>query len=192
MAVIRENRRMLGKLLIVACAMFGFGFALVPFYKKLCEATGLNNLQQADEVANTQVDRSRTLILELDANTRNELPWKFRPTQSSVQVHPGQLVQVTYEVRNESDQPVKGQAIPSYGPQFAGQYFRKLDCFCFATQELKPREVRQMPVVFVIHPDLPRDVGTITLSYTFFRVEGPAGSSPSGTARNATGQRTGT
>ena len=168
-----DNARMLTKLAVIACAMFGFGFALVPFYKKLCEETGLNNLQKADAPTNTQVDASRTLTLEFDSNLRNDLPWKFRPTQSSVKVHPGQLVQITYEVRNDSDQPVKGQAIPSYGPQLAGGYFRKLDCFCFSTQELAPREVRQMPVVFIIHPDLPADVNTITLSYTFFRVEGP-------------------
>jgi len=173
--VISDNRRTFVKLTVVAFAMFGFGFALVPFYKKLCEETGLNNILQKSELpANTQVDNSRTLTLEFDGNLRNELPWKFRPTQTSVKVHPGQLVQITYEVRNESAESVKGQAIPSYGPQLAGNYFRKLDCFCFSTQELKPGEVRQMPVVFVIHPDLPKDVNTITLSYTFFRVEGPA------------------
>ena len=170
--MITENRRTFSKLLVIAVAMFGFGFALVPFYKKICEVTGINDLQKADVVENTQVDKSRTLVLELDANTRNELPWKFRAMESSVRVHPGQLVQVMFEVRNESDRAVTGQAIPSYGPQLAGQYVRKLDCFCFSTQELKAREVRKMPVVFVIHPDLPKDVNTVTLSYTFFRVEG--------------------
>lgn len=174
MAVKTENRRTLSKLLVVAVAMFGFGYALVPFYKKICEVTGLNQIQKADEVVNTQVDTSRTVVLEFDGNLRNELPWKFRPVSSSLKVHPGQLVQVVYEVRNESDEAVSGQAIPSYGPQVAGQYFKKLDCFCFSKQELKPREVRQMPVVFVIEPGLPKDVNTITLSYTFFRVEGPS------------------
>jgi cytochrome c oxidase assembly protein subunit 11 len=168
-----ENTRTLRKLVVVAVAMFGFGYALVPFYKKICEVTGLNDLQKADSVVNTQVDASRTVVLELDANTRNELPWEFRPVERSVKVHPGQLVQITYEVRNDSDEAVTGQAIPSYGPRLAEQYFRKLDCFCFAKQELKPREVRRMPVTFVVHPDLPADVATVTLSYTFFRVEGP-------------------
>jgi cytochrome c oxidase assembly protein subunit 11 len=168
-----ENRRTLGKLAVVAAGMFGFGFALVPFYEQLCKATGLNNLLKADSVeANTQVDATRTVTLEFDANTRNELPWHFKPLETSRAIHPGQLVQVEFEIRNDSDQPVTGQAIPSYGPQLAGQYFRKLDCFCFAKQELAPREVRRMPVVFVVHPDLPRDVNTVTLSYTFFRVEG--------------------
>lgn len=167
-----ENRVTLGKLVVVATAMFGFGFALVPFYKKICEVTGINDLQKADKVVNTQVDKSRTLVLELDANLRNDLPWEFRPLERSVRVHPGQLAQVVFEVRNKSDAPISGQAIPSYGPQLAGQYFRKLDCFCFARQELKAGEVRKMPVTFIVHPDLPSDVGTVTLSYTFFRVEG--------------------
>jgi cytochrome c oxidase assembly protein subunit 11 len=172
MVVTSENRLTLVKLAVVAVAMFGFGFALVPFYKKICEVTGINDLQKADAVVNTQVDESRTLTLEFDANTRSELPWQFRPAERSIKVHPGQLVQVMYEVRNDSDEVITGQAIPSYGPRVAGQYFRKLDCFCFAKQELKPHEVRTMPVVFVIHPDLPEDVNTVTLSYTFFRVEG--------------------
>jgi len=167
-----ENSRTLRKLAVVAVGMFGFAYSLGPFYDQICKAAGINNLLKADKVVNTQVDQSRTLVLELDANTRNELPWRFRPTQSSVNVHPGQLVQITYEVRNDSDEFVTGQAIPSYGPRLAEQYFRKLDCFCFAKQELKPHEVRVMPVVFVVHPDLPADVATVTLSYTFFRVEG--------------------
>jgi cytochrome c oxidase assembly protein subunit 11 len=171
-ALIGENAKTLRKLAVVAVGMFGFAYALAPFYEQICKVTGINDLQKADKVVNTQVDASRTVVLELDANTRNELPWRFRPTQSSVRLHPGQLVQITYEVRNDSDESVTGQAIPSYGPQLAEQYFRKLDCFCFARQELKPREVRRMPVTFIVHPDLPSDVGTVTLSYTFFRVEG--------------------
>ncbi|HVY07069.1 MAG TPA: cytochrome c oxidase assembly protein [Burkholderiales bacterium] len=170
-----ENRRILAKLLVVTVVMFGFGYALVPLYKKICEVTGVNEIDRANgPVANTQVDATRVVTLELDANVRSDLPWRFRPLQASVQVHPGQLVQVMYEVRNASDRPITGQAIPSYGPQIAGQYFRKIDCFCFSKQNFKPGEVRQMPVVFVIEPGLPKDVTTVTLSYTFFNVEGAA------------------
>ncbi len=174
MALKSENGRTLRKLAVVALGMFGFGYALVPFYKQICEVAGLNQIQQSETVVNSQVDTSRTLVLEFDANTGTELPWQFRPVERSLKVHPGQLVQVNYEVRNDSDEVVTGQAIPSYGPRIAQRYFRKLDCFCFATQELKPREVRRMPVVFVVLPELPAEVGTITLSYTFFRVEGAA------------------
>ena len=165
----QANRVMLRKLLVVATGMFAFGFALVPIYQKLCEATGLYSLAQADEVGNTQIDRSRLLTVEFDANTRG-LPWEFRPLQNSVRVHPGELVQVLYEVRNNSGTTMLGQAIPSYGPQAAGQYVKKIECFCFARQELKPNESRRMPVQFVVDPQLPKDVTLITLSYTFFEL----------------------
>lgn len=185
-----ENRVTFGKLVVVAAAMFGFGFALVPFYKKICEVTGINDIQKPDAVVNTQVDRARTVTLELDANLRNDLPWEFHPVERSVRLHPGQLVQVMFEVRNKSDAPITGQAIPSYGPQLAGQYFRKLDCFCFAKQELKAGEVRQMPVTFIVHPDLPADVNTVTLSYTFFRIEGASRPEAAATTPAAAGGRT--
>jgi len=166
---------MLVKLLVVTIGMFGFGYALVPLYKKICEVTGINEVEKANSpLSNSQIDAGRLVMLEFDANVRSDLPWKFRPMQASMTVHPGQLVQVTYEVRNASDRAITGQAIPSYGPQIAGQYFRKLDCFCFAKQTFRPGETRQMPVVFVIEPGLPKDVTTVTLSYTFFNVEGAA------------------
>jgi cytochrome c oxidase assembly protein subunit 11 len=170
-----ENIVTLRKLVVAAVAMFGFGFLLVPFYKTICEVTGLNSLVQRDEAVNTQVDTSRFVTVEFDANARNGLPWTFAPLERSVRIHPGQLVQATYEVRNDAAVPVTLQAIPSYGPQYAGQYFKKLDCFCFKRQLLQPGEVRQMPVVFVIDPKAPADLGTVTLSYTFFEVEGTAG-----------------
>lgn len=170
-----ENRTTLKKLVVVACAMFGFGFALVPFYKKICEVTGVNDVLKRDEVVNTQVDAGRTVTLEFDTNLRSGLPWTFRPMESSLKLHPGELKQVMFEIRNNSDRPVTGQAIPSYGPQVAGLHFRKLECFCFTQQTLQPGEVKQMPVVFVIDSALPRDVNTVTLSYTFFEVEGKAG-----------------
>jgi cytochrome c oxidase assembly protein subunit 11 len=168
----QSNIVMLRKLLIVAVAMFGFGFALVPFYEKICEVTGINNILKADSVSNTQVDTSRFLTVEFDTNLRNDLPWSFTPLEKSVRFHPGELMQVTFEVRNNSDRPVTGQAIPSYGPQLAGRYFKKLDCFCFTQQTLQPGEVKRMPVVFVIEKSLPQDINTVTLSYTFFEVEG--------------------
>ena len=175
MSRVEANRVILVKLLVVTLGMFGFGYALVPLYEKICEVTGINEVEKANAPqANTQIDTGRLVTLEFDANVRSDLPWKFRPLQVSLKVHPGQLVQVMYEVRNVSDRPITGQAIPSYGPQIAGQYFRKLDCFCFSKQNFAPGEVRRMPVVFVIEPGLPKDVTTVTLSYTFFNVEGAA------------------
>ena len=167
----RSNRRLLTRLLVVAAAMFGFGFLLVPFYEKICEATGLRNIAQADPVKNTQVDETRAVRIEFDSNIR-KLPWKFQALSPVVDVHPGAVTQVVYEVTNTTSRAITGQAIPSYGPQHASQYFQKLDCFCFAKQTLQPGEVRQMPVVFVVDPKAPEDLNTITLSYTFFEVEG--------------------
>ena len=165
------NRTLFRRLLVVPIAMFGFGYLMVPLYEKFCEVTGIRNIGRADEIVNTQVDNSRTLRVEFDSNLR-QLPWQFRPLETSVDVHPGELRQVVYEVHNATDRAMIGQAIPSYAPRHAGQYFRKLDCFCFERQTLQPGEVRQMPVVFVIDPTVPDDVPTITLSYTFFEVEG--------------------
>jgi len=173
MSVADSNRVMLRKLVVVAVAMFGFGFALVPIYKKICQTTGIYDLERPDEVRNTQVDERRLVTIEFDANTRG-LPWEFRPLQRSVQVHPGELVQVLYEAHNSTSAPVVGQAIASYGPQVAGQYVKKLECFCFTRQELKGNETRQMPLQFVVDPELPGDVSVITFSYTFFELPGGA------------------
>jgi cytochrome c oxidase assembly protein subunit 11 len=168
------NRALVKRLGVVVVAMFGFGFALVPFYEKICEVTGIRNIDgPAEKLASTQVDATRTVRVELDANVRG-MGWTFRPAQPVVDVHPGELKHVVYEVVNTTDRAITGQAIPSYGPRDAAQYFRKLDCFCFATQTLLPGERREMPVVFVIDPAVPRDMPAIALSYTFFEVEGGA------------------
>jgi cytochrome c oxidase assembly protein subunit 11 len=168
------NRQILRKLLVVAVMMFGFGYALVPVYRKICEVTGVNILTPKDatvaEGTNTQVDKSRIVTIEFDANAHG--PWRFRPTQSSMQVHPGEMAQVVYEVVNTQARAIDAQAIPSYAPQQAAAHFKKVECFCFRQQTLGPNEAKQMPVVFYIDPALPKDVKTITLSYTFFEVNG--------------------
>lgn len=170
-AQMADNRTLLRKLGVIVLAMFAFGFALVPFYEKICEVTGLRNIDRADPVKNTQIDVARTVRIEFDSNVR-KLPWQFRPLETIVGVHPGEVRQVMFEIVNTTDHALTGQAIPSYGPREAAQYFMKLDCFCFAKQTLQAGERRQMPVVFVVDPALPADVTTITLSYTFFEVEG--------------------
>lgn len=173
---VAENRSMLWRLSAVALLMFGFGFALVPFYDQICSALGINNLAAAEASAprNTQVDSSRTITVEFDANAHN-LPWRFRALERHITVHPGELAHVEFEVANVREEPVTAQAVPSYGPQTAGQFFRKVECFCFTQQTLAAGETRRMPVVFVVDPALPRDVNTITLSYTFFEVPGKGG-----------------
>lgn len=174
----KSNKRTLGVLLAtLALVMFGFGYLLVPLYDVMCEWSGQNQVGEAAEVANTQVDKSRLVTIEFDTNI-NRLPWQFKARQSSIQVHPGELQHVVFEVRNTEQHAVSGQAIPSYGPAFTAQFFQKLECFCFTQQTLSAGEVREMPVVFVIDPALPADVKTITLSYTFFEVDGKSGIAP--------------
>ena len=159
------------RLAIVAIGMFGFGYALVPFYYQICKAWQVNYVDKPETVANTQVDQARTVTIEFDSNT-HKLAWQFRPLVNEIKVHPGQLTTVEYEVVNTRPIRVTGQAVPSYGPQLAGEYFRKVDCFCFTQQTLGPNEKRVMPVTFVVDPKLPKDVNTIALSYTFFEVDG--------------------
>jgi cytochrome c oxidase assembly protein subunit 11 len=127
---------------------------------------------------NTQVDTSRTITVEFDANARG--PWDFKPAVSSLQVHPGEMATVMYEFRNVQNRTMAAQAIPSYAPRQASPHFNKLECFCFNEYTLAPGESKQWPVVFIIDPKLPRDVTTITLSYTFFEVGGKVPPAPPG------------
>ena len=192
-----ENFRMVGKLAVIAAGMFAFGYALVPIYKHLCEVTGINILalgeQQVPGVsasrrANTQVDESRLITVEFDANARG--PWDFKPEKNAIQVHPGELTTVMYTFRNVQNRTMAAQAIPSYAPHQAASHFNKLECFCFNQYTLAPGESRQWPVTFVIDPKLSRDVSTITLSYTFFEVGSSTPAAP--VAQRDTGPGAGT
>ncbi len=185
----RDNAALVGKLALIAVLMFGFGYALVPLYRAICDALGINVLSvsevqtsafgsQRGAAPNTQVDRSRTITVEFDANARG--PWHFKPAIGSLQVHPGELATVMYEFRNVQDRTMAAQAIPSYAPRQASPHFNKLECFCFNEYTLAPGESRQWPVAFVIDPRLPKDVTTITLSYTFFEVKGKVAATPAG------------
>ena len=166
----RINGQMLARLSLFSVIMFGFGYAMVPYYKKFCQVTGLNNLLQPDSVSkNTQVDTSRWVTLEFDANTHG-MPWQFAPVQRSVRVHPGEMTQVDFNIKNEGSTTLVGQAIPSYGPKHGAAFVKKLECFCFKQQVLAAGESRRMPVQFVIDAALPASVTTLTLSYTFFEV----------------------
>ena len=174
-----HNLLLLRKLVIIAVGMFAFGYALVPMYKAICELTGINILALGEKEAkgsnnarsnltNTQVDTSRTITVEFDANARG--PWHFKPAQRSVQVHPGELTTVMYEFENVQDRTMSAQAIPSYAPRQAAAHFNKLECFCFNQYTLAPGEKKQWPVAFVVDSKLSKDVTTITLSYTIFEV----------------------
>ncbi|WP_293603663.1 cytochrome c oxidase assembly protein [Polaromonas sp. UBA4122] len=180
-----ENFKMVGKLGVIVLGMFAFGYALVPIYRAICEVTGINVLALADQQipgatpklpANTQVDLTRTITVEFDANSRG--PWHFKPAQNTLQVHPGEVTTVMYEFQNVQNRTMTAQAIPSYAPAQAAAHFNKLECFCFSQYTLAPGEKKQWPVVFVIDPKLSKDVDTITLSYTFFEVGGKTPAAP--------------
>jgi cytochrome c oxidase assembly protein subunit 11 len=180
-----DNLRMVGKLVVIVGLMFGFGYALVPVYRSICNALGINVLSLSEQAVpgnssnykgNTQVDLTRTITVEFDANARGV--WDFKPAKRSVDVHPGELTTVMYEFKNIQPRTMAAQAIASYAPKQASPYFTKLECFCFNEYTLKAGESKQWPVVFVIDPKLPKDVKTITLSYTFFEVGGKIPAAP--------------
>ena len=189
----RENLRMVGKLAVVACGMFAFGYVLIPVYRHICEMTGINILSLTERQVpgngtagvqvrvpeNSQVDMSRTITVEFDANVRG--PWDFKPAQRSIEVHPGELKSVMYEFQNVQNRRMAAQAIPSYAPAQAAPYFNKLECFCFSQYTLEAGEKKEWPVAFVIDPNLSKDVTTITLSYTFFEVGGKTPPAPAST-----------
>lgn len=176
-----DNRRMVFKLVVIVAAMGAFGYALVPLYRTICDALGINVLSVSERIGaaglssgpdrrSTQIDYSRKVVVEFDGNARG--PWAFAPARRSIEVHPGEMATVMYEFRNAQDRTMAAQAIPSYAPKQSAGHFHKLECFCFSEYVLQPGEARQWPVVFYIDPKLPKDVNTITLSYTFFEVPG--------------------
>lgn len=176
-----SHKRLIGKLLAVVAAAFAFGFALVPLYDVLCAATGFNGktdgkatsgfslggLGKGEEPA-SRVDRSRTVTVEFTGTVMPGLPWDMRPLVVSMELHPGELQQVKYLVRNTSDKPIVGQAVPSVTPGQAAQHFEKIDCFCFAQQTLAPGETKELPLTFILKPEISKDIRHVTLAYAFF------------------------
>jgi cytochrome c oxidase assembly protein subunit 11 len=178
------NRRVVRRLAVVVLAMFGFGFALVPLYDVFCEVTGLNGKTgriELEKALSEKVDTDRTVTVEFLATVNSELPWEFRPVVKKIKVHPGAVIAVKYYARNLTGNPVTGQAVPSLAPGLAARYFNKTECFCFTQQTLGPREARDMPLRFVVDPDLPAEIKTLSLSYTFYQ----AGNGAVGTNQQA-------
>ncbi len=163
------------KLALAALAMFGFGFALAPLYSVVCQLTGFRGYTDrigVEQALTRKVALDRVITVQFVGNTVASLPWEFGPDQPSVAVHPGQLVTATFHARNVGNVGIVGQAVPSVTPGEAAPYFHKVACFCFSRQPLGAGEEKEMPVEFVVDPDLPPDIGTLTLSYTFFAVPG--------------------
>jgi cytochrome c oxidase assembly protein subunit 11 len=170
----QANQRVVKRLGITAVLMFGFGFAMVPLYDVFCDITGLNGKtgRIAQEEALSQVvDEDRLVTVEFLATVHSELPWEFRPMVRKIKVHPGEITEVNYYARNKTDNLVAGQAVPSLAPGLAAKYFNKTECFCFTRQTLGPGEGKEMPLRFVVDPELPDNVRTVSLSYTFYQAE---------------------
>ena len=157
---------------LVSAASFVFAFSLVPLYRIACEKVFGIKLEQGPageaQVAGLQVDESRTVTIEFDATVNSKLPWEFKPTQLTMQVHPGKMYEMNYIARNVADHAIVGNAAPSVAPSTASTFFNKTECFCFTEQALQPGESKRMPVRFIVSADLPKEVSTLTLSYTFF------------------------
>ncbi len=166
----QKNRNLAKKLVLIAVAMFGFGYALVPLYDVLCDVTGLNGKTNETAVAETQypVDKNRELTIEFVTSLNKSTPMIFYSVTPKLKIHPGQYYTVNFVAENKTDKPLVAQAIPSVSPGLAAEYLKKTECFCFSQQTFAPHEKKTMPVRFVIDPKLPERYKTITLAYTFF------------------------
>lgn len=183
-----RHSRLIGRLLLMVAAAFAFAFALVPLYNVLCEATGFNGktagpgtirdgfgiggLRSSAPPAPSAVDAGRSVRVEFTGTVMPGLPWEMRPLTLSLDIHPGELQQVSYLVRNTSNLTVTGQAVPSISPGQAAQHFEKIECFCFSQQTLGPGEAMELPLAFIVKSGVDRDISQITLSYAFFSIDG--------------------
>ncbi|MDH3646998.1 MAG: cytochrome c oxidase assembly protein [Gammaproteobacteria bacterium] len=157
-----------GKLVVIVAAMFGFGYLLVPMYDVFCELTGLNGKTTQTAVEVTESVTDRRVAVEFMATVNQNAPWEFRPSVSKMLVQPGKLYDTTFFAKNRTEQALIGQAVPSVAPGQAAKHFQKTECFCFTEQKFDPLEGRDMPVRFILDPELPAHIETVTLSYTFF------------------------
>jgi len=170
----QANQRVVKRLGIAALLMFGFGFAMVPLYDVFCDITGINGKTgriELEEALSQQVDEERLVTVEFLATVHSDLPWEFRPVVRKIKVHPGEVTEVNYFARNKADSLVVGQAVPSVAPGLAAKYFNKTECFCFTRQALGPGESKDMPLRFVVDPELPEEIRTVSLSYTFYKAK---------------------
>ena len=171
------QRRLIKRLLLAVLGMFGFAYALVPLYDVFCQITGIGGRtsNQAAEASPLTVDYSRVVTVEFIALTNQDAPWIFQPQVERMQVHPGQLYQTAFIAHNQTAQPLLGQAIASVAPGLAARYLQKTECFCFQRQAFAGHEQRSMPLIFRLDPQLPAETNTLTLSYTFFRLNEQGG-----------------
>ena len=194
----QQTRTTVGKLTLVAIAMFGFGFLMWPLYNVMCDAFGINGrftdiqngevnteaLRKKGKAIAKKVDKTRKVTVQFLASRNENLNWEFRPLQRKIVLHPGEIQEVRYFARNLTGRDVVAQAVPSVSPGKATKYFTKMECFCFTKQTLKPGEAKEMPLRFIVDPGLPKEVSTISLAYTFFDTENRRTQAKASTATN--------
>jgi cytochrome c oxidase assembly protein subunit 11 len=166
-----KERKNLFKLFLIPVVMFGFGYLMVPIYDVFCDITGINGKTGAistAEASRQTVAENRLIKVEFTSSVNETGPWEFKPDQTSMMVHPGKPYHANYTAKNLLDQDAISQSVPSVAPLKAAGHFNKTECFCFTEQAFKANEQRTMPLTFIIDPDIPRDVDTVTLSYTLF------------------------
>jgi cytochrome c oxidase assembly protein subunit 11 len=165
-----KNKKLVRKLLWLLLGSLLFAYALVPMYSVLCDLTGLNGKTQnsAAQIFKAKIDNSRWVNIQFTTSVMPGLGWNFYPKQPSIRLHPGQIETVLFVAKNTTNEVVVGQAIPSITPGIAASYLKKIECFCFARQSLKPGEEKEMPLRFYVSPEMPEDVSDMTLSYSFF------------------------
>lgn len=167
----QANTRVAMRLGITAVLMFGFGFALVPLYEVFCDITGLNgkNFGRGETVA-VEIDRSRTVKVQFVSTNPETMPWDFKPVERSMRIFPGETQQTAYLAMNPTTEWMVAQAVPSVSPAEAAQYLTKINCFCFERQPLDAGASQEMPMVFVVSPELPAYISTITVSYALYDI----------------------
>ncbi len=166
----RTNKKVILPLAGYALLMFGFGFAMVPLYEKFCQITGLTDTTARKAIEDYAIDKNRLIRVEFDATINQDLAFEFKPLTPFVEVHPGEIKEVNYFVKNNTQRDIVAQAVPSVTPVLATTHLNKIECFCFTQQTLKAGEERIMPLRFVLDDGVPAGISTVTLSYTFMDI----------------------
>jgi len=171
-ATAKRHRKVVLALSAMLAGMFVFGFALVPLYNVVCRLTGLNGrgVEAVSSAYAGQVDGGRTVTVQFISNVNSRLPFAFHPDMGAVTVHPGELYATSFFAENQSGGDVTAQAVATYAPGEAAKYVHKTECFCFSKESFGPHQSRHMPVRFYIDPALPKDISTVTISYTYYNV----------------------
>lgn len=174
MATNKKQRKLLVFLSLLVIGMFAFGFALVPIYKSMCKTLGINGKTNPEAIAydasKVRVDRQREVLVQFIATNNSGVPWAFYPKVKELKVHPGEIVKLAFYAENKTNHTMVVQAIPSVTPGLAAKYLKKTECFCFTQQTLNGHEAMNMPLLFHLDTDLPKNINTVTLSYTLFDV----------------------